>query len=396
MGAQGRVVVIGAGPAGLATAASLRRRGIGGVLLERRENVGSSWRDRYDRLHLHTPRVQSHLPGFRIPRRYGRWVARDDVVAYLEAYARHHRLAPWFGVEVERVDRAGDGWRVETTEGPVEGDTVVVATGYNAVPSVPAWPGREAFAGTLLHASEYRTGAAYAGRDVLVVGTGNTGAEIAVDLVEQGAARVRLAVRSLPHIVPRSVGGVPTTLLGIPNQFLPPRLGDPTNRLLQRMTIGDLSAHGLPMPADGLIERFRASDVVPIIDVGLVEQVRAGRVEPVAAVEGFAGDEVVLADGSRIGVDVVIAATGYRTGLEPLVGHLGVLDDRGVPRVRAGRTHPAAPGLHFVGLRNPLIGLLNAIRIDARRVARAVDRELAAQPGQAVPGPGAGGASPSA
>lgn len=373
---QGRVVVVGAGPAGLATAACLRRHGIGGVILERRDAVGSSWRDRYDRLHLHTPRVQSHLPGYRIPRRYGRWVARADVVSYLEDYARHHRLAPWFGVDVERIDRAGEGWRVETSEGSVDGAAVVVATGYNAVPFVPAWSGLEGFSGSFVHASEYRTGAAYAGRDVLVVGTGNTGAEIAVDLVEQGAARVRLAVRSAPHIVPRAVAGVPTTLLGIPNQFLPARLGDPTNRLLQRLTVGDLSGHGLPHPEDGLIERFRASDVVPIIDVGLVEQVRAGRVEPVAAVEGFDGTAVCLVDGERLEVDAVIAATGYRTGLEPVVGHLGVLDERGRPTVRAGETHPAAPGLHFVGLRNPLIGLLNAIRLDARRVARAIAGEL--------------------
>ena len=378
MDAAERVVVVGAGPAGLAVAASLRRRSIGGVILERREDVGSSWRDRYERLHLHTPRVQSHLPGYRIPRRYGRWVARDDVVRYLEDYAAHHRLAPWFGVDVQRIDRHEGGWRVETGEGPVDAAAVVLATGYNAVPTVPPWPGLDGYGGRWLHAADYRTGADHAGEDVLVVGSGNTGAEIAVDLVEQGAARVRLSYRSAPHIVPRTVAGVPSTLLGIPNQFLPSSLGDPVNSLLQRLTVGDLSAHGLRAPGDGLIERFRATDVVPIIDVGLVEQVRAGRIEPVAAVEAFDAGEVVLADGQRVTVDTVVVATGYRTGLEPIVGHLGILDEVGRPRLRAGRTHPAAPGLHAVGLRNPLIGLLNAIRMDAGRVARAIDRDLRA------------------
>jgi putative flavoprotein involved in K+ transport len=374
---QGRqVVVVGAGPAGLATAACLRRRGIGGVILERGDRVGSSWRSRYDRLHLHTPRIQSHLPGYRIPRRFGRWVSRDGVVRYLEDYARAHRLGPWFGVEVQQVDPIDGSWHVATTEGSVEAQTVVIATGYNCVPFVPDWPGRDTYDGAVLHASDYRTGADFADQDVLVVGTGNTGAEIAVDLAEQGASRVRLAVRSAPHLVPRTVAGIPTTLLAIPNQFLPAHLGDPVNTLFERLTIGDLRPFGLPRPTDGLITRFRASDVVPIIDVGLVEALRKGRVEPVAAVTRFDDRTVRLADGQRIEVDAVIAATGYRTGLEKLVGHLDVLDAHGRPTFAAGETDPNWPGLHFVGLRNPLIGLLNAIRLDAGRVARTIARDL--------------------
>lgn len=375
-GRRPRVLVVGAGPGGLAVAACLQRRGIGGIVLERRESVGSSWRDRYDRLHLHTPRVQSHLPGYRIPRRYGRWVSRDDMVAYLEAYARHHRIVPRFGVEVERVEPIGPGWRLQTSEGPLEGDAVVLGTGCFAVPRVPDWPGLVDYGGHWLHASAYRSGAAYAGRDVLVVGMGNTGAEIAVDLVEQGARRVRLAVRTPPHIFPLTVAGIPTTLLGIPNQFLPPRLADPANALVQRFTIGDLSAFGLPRPADGLVASFRATGKVPIIDVGIVEQLRHRRVEPVPAVTGFDEQAVHLADGTRLRVDVLIAATGYRTGLEGLVGHLGVLDEHGCPAVAPGRSHPRAPRLYYVGLRNPLIGLLNSIRLDAQRVARAVAADL--------------------
>lgn len=373
------VVVIGAGPAGLAVAACLRRRGIGGVVLERGDDVGRSWRGRYDRLHLHTPRVQSGLPGYPIPRRYGRWVARDDLVAYLEDYAAHHRIAPRFGVEVRRVDRGDDGrWNVTTSEGDRAARVVVVATGYNDRPYLPDWPGRDDYGGTLLHAEAYRNALPYRGADVLVVGTGNTGAEIAADLAEQGAGRVRLAVRTPPHVVPRSVAGLPTTLLGITNEFTPAPIGDPINAVLQRLTVGDLSRYGLPVPTDGLIARHRATDAIPIIDVGLVAQLRAGRVEPVPAVESFERDKVVLADGSRIAPDVVIAATGYTTALDALIGHLGVLDDRGRPQVAPGASHPAAPGLYYVGLRNPLIGLLHAIRLDAARVARAIARELVA------------------
>jgi putative flavoprotein involved in K+ transport len=208
------------------------------------------------------------------------------VVAYLEAYAAHHRIRPWFGVDVERLDpAAGGGWRVATSAGVLEASEVVLATGYNAVPWLPDWGDPDRHGCPVEHAAAYRDGARYAGRDVLVVGSGNTGAEIAVDLVEHGAARVRMAVRTPPHVVPRTVAGVPTTLLGIANQFVPAALGDPINGVLQRATIGDLTEAGLPAPEHGLIRSFRERDVVPIIDVGFVDLLRAGRIEVVAGVE---------------------------------------------------------------------------------------------------------------
>jgi putative flavoprotein involved in K+ transport len=368
------VTVIGAGPAGLAVAACLRRRGVGGTVLERGGDVGTSWRERYERLHLHTPRIQSHLPGYRMPHRYGRWVARRDVVDYLDRYAAHHHILPRFGVEVERLDRDDARWRLTTSVGELLAEVVVVATGYNNVPFVPAWPGRDGYRGTMVHAASYRTPDPYAGRDVLVVGAGNSGAEIAADLAEHGAGRVRLSLRTPPNVVPLTMAGIPTTLIGIANEFTPAVVGDPVNRLLQRLTIGGPDTLGLGRPPRGIIASHRATDAIPIIDVGLVRQLASGRVQPVAAVAGLEREAVVLADGSRLTPDVVIAATGYRTGLEPMLGHLGVLDERGRPAWRTGEHHPATPGLYAVGLRNPLIGLLNAIRIDAWRVARAIER----------------------
>src|SRR6185503_11524880 len=150
-----------------------------------------------------------------IPRRYGRYVARAAVVDYLEAYAARRGVRPRFTVAVERLERTQTGWRATTSAGELRADWVVVATGFSHTPHLPDWPGREAFTGELLHSSAYRTGAAYRGRRALVVGVGNSGAEIAVDLVEQGAADVGLAVRSAPHVVPRTVVGIPAQLLGI-------------------------------------------------------------------------------------------------------------------------------------------------------------------------------------
>lgn len=366
------VLVIGAGPGGLAAAAALGRRGIEATVVDRAADVASSWRTHYERLHLHTVRWTSHLPGYRIPRRYGPWVARRDVVRYLEDYARHHRLEVRTGVHIDRLDRVEGRWTARGRPNDQRADAVVVATGYNHTPDVPDWPGREAFTGELLHASRYRNAEPYRGRDVLVVGTGNTGAEIAVDLVEGGAARVRLAVRTVPTFVRRQVGPLPNSAVSIALRPLPPRLVDQVIAVSSRLSTPDLAEFGLPRAPPGVYTRLLADGAVPIIDVGLIELIRSGQVEVVGAVEGFAGDTVLLSAGATIAPDAVIAATGYRQGLEPLVGHLGLLDSRGRPTVHGGATHPAAPGLYFTGFTNPLSGMFRELKLDARRIARAV------------------------
>ncbi|MEV6046339.1 NAD(P)/FAD-dependent oxidoreductase [Streptomyces xanthochromogenes] len=370
------VYVIGAGPGGLAVAAELRARGVRAVVLEKSDAVGASWRRHYDRLHLHTTRRLSALPGLRMPRRFGRWVSRDDVVRYLEKYADVHELEIVTGVEVDRVERGpgGEGWVLYATGGRrLSTPAVVVATGFNHTPYVPAWPGAESYAGELLHAGQYRNPAPFVGRDVLVVGAGNTGAEIAADLAEGGAGRVRLAVRTPPHILRRSTAGWPAQATGILVRRLPVRLVDAAASVTERLSVPDLSAYGLPRPAKGLYSRAREG-AIPVQDVGLIDAVRKGRVEPVAAVESFDGTKVVLADGTRVSPEVVVAATGYRRGLEGLVGHLGVLDQRGRPRVRGARTVPGASGLYFTGFTNPISGMLRELRLDATRIARSLAR----------------------
>ncbi|MFB7214481.1 flavin-containing monooxygenase [Streptomyces sp. NPDC056255] len=374
---EGRpVYVVGGGPGGLAAAAALREQGVRAVVLEKSGNVGASWRRHYDRLHLHTTRSRSALPGLAMPRRFGRWVSRDDVVRYLDKYAEHHELEVVTGVEVSRIDRAPDGrdWQLTATGGRVlTGRAVVVATGFNHTPRVPDWPGLDTFTGDLVHACDYRNPAPYAGKDVLVVGIGNTGAEIAVDLVEGGASRVRIAVRTVPHIVRRSTAGWPAQLTGILVRRLPVRLVDRAGRLMARAAVPDLTAQGLPRPDTGLYSRVK-DGAIPVQDVGLIDAVKRGRVVPVAAVESFDGDAVVLADGERITPDAVIAATGYRRALEGLVGHLGVLDARGRPVVHGARTPKQAPGLYFTGFTNPISGMLRELALDARKIAKRVAR----------------------
>lgn len=373
------VYVIGAGPGGLAAAYALRARGVRAVVLEKSDRVGASWRRHYDRLHLHTTRRLSSLPGLAIPRRFGRWVSRDDVVRYLEKYAEHHELEIVTGVEVHRVERSGDGtgWLLRASGGrELTGSAVVVATGFNHTPRIPDWPGRESYGGEFLHAGEYRAAGPYRGRDVLVVGAGNTGAEIAVDLVEGGAARVRLAVRTAPHILRRSTLGWASQYSGVLVRRLPVWLVDRLAGPVGRLSTPDLTAHGLPRPDTGLYSRVKQG-AIPVQDVGLIDAVRTGKVEIVAAVEAFEDGKVVLADGSRVSPDAVIAATGYVRALEGLVGHLGVLDERGRPVAHGGRTPAQAPGLYFTGFTNPLSGMLRELAIDAGRIAKAVAKSPA-------------------
>jgi putative flavoprotein involved in K+ transport len=362
------IAVVGAGPAGLASAAALGRSGESVVVFERGE-VAAAWSGRYDRLQLHTVRWLSGLPGYRMPRSFGKWPSRDRVIEYLRSYAEQNAIDVRTGIEVERIDRDGDAWALETNDGLFRAERVVVATGNNNVPFVPDWPG--SFAARIVHSSEYRNAEPYRGRRVLVAGGGNSGAEIAVDLADGGAAEVLLSVRTPPSIVRRDLLGLPSQLLGIASMHIPVAVVDRVAATMRRLSFPDLGRYGLTAPARPYSEFLRRR-VIPIVDVGLADAVRAERVRVVAAVTGVDGDSVVLADGARHQIDVVIAATGFRTGLEPLVGHLDVLDEHGRPLVHDAEQHPVAPRLHFVGYQVTLGGTFRLVGIEARRLARAV------------------------
>lgn len=363
------VAVIGAGPGGLAAAGALLKTGIRPLVLEASDSVGASWRGHYDRLHLHTVRWLSGLPGLPIPRSYGPWVSRRDFVSYLEEYTHRFQIEVRTGTRVERLDRGPDSWRLSTGGDPVMAGSVVVATGANRVPNFPEWPGRKSFTGTFLHCAGYRNGEEFRGLDVLVVGSGNSGAEIAVDLVESGAKRVWIAVRTPPNIQRRSVLGLPTQVIGVVASRLPGPAIDRISLAMQRAAVGSLEEYGLQAPFRGVHARVVEDGHIPLIDVGFIETLKRRRLTVVAGLAGFDGSEVVLEGGRRLTVDAVIAATGYARGLEELVGHLGVLGPGGRPKVNGAQALPGLPGLFFIGFTNPLGGNLREMAIDARRIA---------------------------
>ena len=359
-------IIVGAGPAGLAVAAALRRRNVPFEILERHDTVASSWRGHYERLHLHTPKNHSALPFVAFPKSYPRYPSREQVIEYLDAYARGFGLRPQFGIDVRRCARSADGtWQVQTNRDTRRTRRLVIASGFCRTAHRPCWPGLESFGGAVRPSSQYRSGRDFSGRTVLVVGLGNSGAEIALDLVECGA-HCEVAVRGPVNIVPRDFLGIPVIRLALAARLLPARIADGINALAMRLTIGDLSRFAIRKRPDGPTVQILRGRQVPVVDVGTAAAIRRGAIRVRPAIASFAADEVRFVDGTNGRFDAVILATGYDTGLRALIAdEPGLLDDAGRPRA-SGRE--AAPGLYFCGFNLVPTGLLREIAIEAGRI----------------------------
>jgi putative flavoprotein involved in K+ transport len=381
--ARPQAVVVGAGPSGLAVARELEHRHkVKTLVLDRAAAPAISWRTRYDNFRLNTTGFLSHLPGQRIPLTAGRWPAKEDMVRYFDSYIRRQHITLQLGCEVSRIDRAGGGWQLNTSAGEIRTPAVILATGNYRTPTIPPWPGLSDFDGDIVHSGDFCNALPYRGRDVLVVGAGNSAADIAVQLADDGARRIWLAVRTPPHLVRRAMGPIPSDIFLELFARVPASMVDPVIGRLNRLLWGDLSAYGFHRPPLGLKATVEQRGRIPTLADELIGVVRAGRVQVVAAVVAVETDCVRLADGASVAPDVIVAATGFSTDLDGLVGHLGVLDDHGNPR--GGFVSHLGNGMFAMGYGIPPNGPLRAIRLHAGPLARGVatylDNPLRQQP----------------
>ncbi len=361
------MVVVGAGASGLAVAAVLKRGGRDPLVLDGANSVGATWAARYERLCLHTVRRFSGLPFYPMPRSYPRYVPKDSYARYLADYAERMGLSIRLGERAERIHQENGEWIVETARERITTRAVIVATGRHNVPRIPRWKGMDDFAGRIIHSSEYKSGREFTGKRALVIGIGNSGAEIAADLVEQRAAHVAIAVRTTPPITSREIAGIPIQLLGMFFSRFPPRAVDRLGALLRRLGNGDLRPYGLGEEAWGPFTARRP----PVIDVGFLVLLKAGRIEVLGDIRHFTSNGVSFADGVERAFDVVIAATGFTSGLSGFLDAPRALDERGYPRSDA-----FYPGLYFAGYSETPRGQLFESSRGAHNLAATVDAYL--------------------
>ncbi|GMQ06546.1 hypothetical protein CsSME_00051089 [Camellia sinensis var. sinensis] len=387
-------IVVGAGPSGLAAAACLTERGVPSLIIERADCIASLWqRKTYDRLRLHLPKQFCELPLMHFPPNFPTYPTKQQFIAYLEAYAQCFNLNPVFNTTVvsAEFDNGGGFWRVRTVEvGLIKEETVyacpwlIVATGENAEEVVPRIEGLSEFDGPVVHTSLYKTGEAFAGKRVLVVGCGNSGMEVCLDLCNYNA-QPSLVVRDSVHVLPqemlgRSTFGLSMWLL----KWFPMRLVDNFLLLMSCLMLGDTAQLGLTRPKLGPLELKSISGKTPVLDIGTLEKIRKGHIKVCKGIKRLTRQSVVeFVDGRIQNFDAIILATGYKSNVPTWLKETNFFSEKdGFPRKPFPHGWKGEDGLYAVGFTKR--GLLGT-SMDARKIAEDIEQQWKDRPANLKP-----------
>jgi len=389
------VLVIGAGPAGIASAYALEQAQLSYKVIDRAKIIGSTWDRLYPLLKLNTTRFYSHMPQKPFPLHYGIFPSGRQYHDYLLKFVSEHDFNIHLGIEVYRVAPQGPWWRVESSEGTYLYRAVISATGIFNHPIMPAIDGIHDFAGEVLHASEFKDMHQVTAKRVLVIGNGPSGIDIAVASGEV-AASTHIAIRSGVQLKRRYPLGLPTHLWLLLADNLPDAWCRWLMSQLGSLTYANIERYGLwrPAPGEGGMTGYQGPE--------LLNAVKAGKVQPITAPVQFRQSSILFADGCECAFDTVIMATGYQPVLHQYLDiemqynpdpwektsicdwETGPNGQRGWP-LRDTSDHPNGrqilghPGLYLVGVFYKGKGAMYNMNVEAQIAAQQIKAYLAQQ-----------------
>jgi indole-3-pyruvate monooxygenase len=366
-------LIIGASAAGLASAACLQKAGIEFIILEKTSQVATSWRNHYDRLHLHTSKKWSALPFKKFDDSLPKYPGRQQVVDYLDNYANEFNIHPVFQTEVVTVKKEKETWITETNNGTYSSNYVIVATGMNHTPAIPRFEGLTSFTGKVLHSSQYKNGEPFAGKKVLVVGFGNSACEQAICLHEHGAYP-SLSVRSAVNVLPKEIFGFPVLEIGKLTSVLPARVADKITAPVIKMLVGDITKLGLKKSTYGPREQIEKQKRIPLLDIGTIKLIKEGHIKVFGDIARIEGNTIFFEDNRHQDFDAIILATGYKNNLQPILDlDSDRLSDLG--NSTGKQSFFGKDGLYLCGFYLSPMGMLREIGIEARKIAIDIARK---------------------
>lgn len=363
-------IIVGAGPSGLAVAACLYQQGVPSLILEKNDCIASLWQQKtYDRLKLHLPKQFCELPLRGFPDDFPKYPTKGQFISYMESYASHFRIQPKFNqaVKTTEFDHIKGVWRVQTEDLEYHSRWLIVATGENAEPVIPDIVGYDKFEGNILHTSEYKSGSKFKNQRVLVVGCGNSGMEVSLDLCRHNAIP-HMVVRNTVHVLPREMFGMSTFGIAMALlKWLPLRLVDKCLLLVANLILGNTDQLGLKRPKTGPIELKNVTGKTPVLDVGALSQIKSGKIKVMEGVKEVTKNGVKFMNGQEKKFESIILATGYKSNVPTWLKGCDFFTKDGMPKTPFPNGWKGENGLYTVGFtRRGLLGTAS----DAVKIAQ--------------------------